>query len=103
MDLGPPKDIDLDCPSCEGRIETIHPHYTAAEHWMYIHSRDQWTWWILIAVLFAIWWPLGLLGAVVLYLAQLSNSKNKKLYKCGSCGTEYSYNELRKDASGQNT
>jgi len=94
MESMPDEEKNLTCPQCKREVDTVHPYYTASQHLMFLTSTNVYTWWILISILAAIFWPLGIAAYIVLYIYEIKSSKNKKLYKCLKCNTQLSYNEV---------
>jgi len=99
MERFPKEGQELQCPKCHGMVETIHPYYTATQHLLFIGAVNQYTWWIVIGILTSIFWPLGIVAYVALFLHEIRTSKNKVLYKCSKCKKQFSYNEASNAAN----
>ena len=99
MERIPREEQELKCPRCYGEADTIHPYYTATQHLLFLGAVNPYTWWIVIGLLTAIFWPIGIVAYIVLYIYEVKTSKNKALYKCSKCNIQFSYNEASNAAN----
>jgi len=98
MEIVPSNNSKLVCPSCHGKVDTIHPYYTANDHYLVLMFKNRWTWWVLVLFLLGLFWPIGVVGAIVLLIYEINSPKRENLYKCKKCEIEFSYNDAKNAA-----
>ena len=48
--------------------------------------------------LLGLFWPIGVVGAIVLLIYEINSPKRENLYKCKKCEIEFSYNDAKNAA-----